>query len=76
MDQALFSHEGTTQGDLLAMPMYAIALLPLIEKVNPDQSLKQSWYADDASAAGSKSLRGVQCPCHSWERICCDTGVT
>jgi hypothetical protein len=29
-----------------------LQLLPLIEKVNPDQSVKQSWYT---SAAGSVS---------------------
>ena len=50
---SLHSQEGTTQGDPLAMPMYALAVLPLIKKVNPDQSVIQSWYADDASAAGS-----------------------
>ena len=48
----LYSQEGTTQGDPLAMPMYAIALLPLIEGVNPEQSVTQTWYADDATAAG------------------------
>ena len=48
----LLSQEGTTQGDPLAMPMYALALLPLIEKINPDSSVVQTWYADDASAAG------------------------
>ena len=48
----LYSQEGTTQGDPLAMPMYALALLPLIQKVNPDSSVIQSWYADDASAVG------------------------
>ena len=39
----LYSQEGTTQGDPLAMPMYALALLPLIEKVNPDSSVIHSW---------------------------------
>ena len=48
----LLSQEGTTQGDPLAMPMYVLALLPLIEKINPDSSVVQTWYADDASAAG------------------------
>ena len=48
----IYSQEGTTQGDPLAMPMYVIALLPLIEGVNPEQSVTQTWYADDATAAG------------------------
>ena len=51
----LYSQEGTTQGDPLAMPMYALAVLPLIKEVNPDKSVIQSWYADNASAAGSVS---------------------
>ena len=54
----LLSMEGTTQGDPLAMPMYGLALLPLIQKVNPSLSVTQCWYADDASAAGTiSSLR-------------------
>jgi hypothetical protein len=32
--------------------MYTLALLPLIKKVNPSLSVTQTWYADDASAAG------------------------
>ena len=46
----LLSQEGTTQGDPLAMPLYAIATLPLIHSLNAD--VKQVWYADDASACG------------------------
>ena len=49
----LYSQEGTTQGDPLAMSMYALALLPLIEKTNPDSDIIQTWYADDAAATGS-----------------------
>ena len=48
----LYSQEGTTQGDPLAMPMYALALCPLIEKLKLDSSVVQVWYADDATAAG------------------------
>ena len=43
----LHSREGTTQGDPLAMPMYALAM-PLIQALQRD--VKQVWYADDASA--------------------------
>lgn len=47
------SSEGTTQGDPLAMAMYALAVAPLIRQLRrsmPD--IKQAWYADDATAAG------------------------
>ena len=46
----LWSSEGTTQGDLLAMPMYAISLVPLIKR--PSGLVHQVWYADDAAAGG------------------------
>ena len=49
----MFSEEGTTQGDPLAMPMYALGVLPLIDYVSGD--LMQVWYADDATACGSLS---------------------
>ena len=49
----LLSQEGTTQGDPLAMPMYALATIPLIRKLkNNVNDVKQVWYADDASGAG------------------------
>ena len=52
----LFSQEGATQGDTLAMSMYAIATLPLIHRLNdPDSSTSQLWYADNATATGSLS---------------------
>ena len=56
--QTLWSEEGTTQGDPLAMPMYALATIPLIDHLSSIQDISQVWYADDASAAGSiSSLR-------------------
>ena len=48
----VFSQEGTTQGDPLAMAMYAIATVPLIEKLQSTNT-KQVWYADDATAGGT-----------------------
>ena len=49
----LYSNEGTTQGDPLTMPMYALATLPLIQKLsNPCLPNTQLWYADDATAFG------------------------
>ena len=50
------SREGTTQGDPLAMSMYALATVPLIRKLHstvPDAS--QVWFADDATAVGPVS---------------------
>ena len=50
----ILSCEGTTQGDPLAMGMYALAIIPLIRELNECQSnTKQVWYADDATGAGS-----------------------
>ena len=48
----LFSQEGTTQGDPLAMAIYAVATVPLIEKLQ-NTNTKQVWYADDATAGGT-----------------------
>ena len=54
--ESLLSQEGTTQGDPLAMPMYALATIPLIKHLEGENT--QVWYADDAAAAGKiSSLR-------------------
>ena len=64
-NDTLFSEEGTTQGDPLAMPMYAIALVPLIRHLA--NNINQVWYADDACACGRLSdLR------HWWDKLCKD----
>ena len=47
----LYSEEGTTQGDHLAMPFYALATVPLIKKLVAP--VTQVWYADDAAARGT-----------------------
>ncbi|CAM1307783.1 Uncharacterised protein r2_g1768 [Pycnogonum litorale] len=55
--ETIVSAEGTTQGDPLAMPVYAISTLPLINKIN-SVDVRQIWYADDAGAGGTiKDLR-------------------
>ena len=43
------STEGTTQGDPLAMAMYALAITPLIHQLRSScPSVQQVWFADDA----------------------------
>ena len=46
------SQEGTTHSDPLAMKMYGIAKLPLMERVR-EIDVMQKWYAEDGNAAGS-----------------------
>jgi hypothetical protein len=46
----LASCEGTTQGDPLAMPLYALSIIPLIQRLHG--ICTQAWYADDAQACG------------------------
>ena len=66
------SNEGTTQGDPIAMAVYATATIPLmfIEILNelPDSQAKTSAFADDFSAAGS--IRNLM----QWWKILCDLG--
>ena len=47
----LLSQEGTTQGDPLAMMMFALATVPLIHTVQTKDTV-QVWFADDAAAGG------------------------
>ena len=47
-----FSQEGTAQGDPLAMAMYAVAITPLIHRLE-DREIRQVWFADDATACGN-----------------------
>ena len=51
----IFSEEGTTQGNLLAMPMYGLATIPLINCLSHSSNVVQVWYADDATVSGSLS---------------------
>ena len=47
----LLSQEGTTQGDPLAMMMFALATVPLINAVKTIGTI-QAWFADDAASGG------------------------
>ena len=49
--EKLLSQEVTTQGDPLAMAIYAISLQPLVKCLNK-QEVKQVWFADDSAAGG------------------------
>ena len=51
--EAIQSSEGTTQGDPLAMAMYALGITPLINHMSTINSTKQVWYADDCTVCGS-----------------------
>ena len=48
--ETILSMEGMTQGDPLAMAMFALAMVPLVDKASG--GARQVWYADDASAGG------------------------
>ena len=49
--EVIQSQEGTTQGDPLPMPFYALVTIPLIKSL--PNTVKQVWYADDGTALGS-----------------------
>ena len=49
----IYSNEGSTQGDPLALPFYALSTIPLIRKIL--NNIIHTWYADDASACGQIS---------------------
>ena len=60
----ILSREGTTQGDNLAMPFYALGTRKLIYSNN---NTKQIWLADDAATGGSlKQLKTW------WDNLICE----
>ena len=47
------SSEEITQGDPLALAVYALAETPLICKLSSEEpTVKQVWFADDSSGGG------------------------
>ena len=64
----IYSEEGTTQGDPVAMAMYGLGIKPLTDNLSNAVDLnhcKQSWYADDSSAAGQLEEMKIW-----WEELC------
>ena len=62
----LQSEEGTTQGDPLSMPFYALAVMPLIQQLQTKHSLvRQIWLADDSAGVGR--LRELR---RWWDTLC------
>jgi hypothetical protein len=47
------SAEGTTQGDNLAMSLYALGTVPILNKLRKHTGIKQIWLADDATSTGN-----------------------
>ena len=57
--KTIYSQEGTTQGDPLAMAMYGLAIIPIMKLSSVDDVI-QKGYADDGNAVGKISnLRTV-----------------
>ena len=54
----IYSLEGTTQGDPLAMDMYALGVSPFIQQMGVVNSTKQIWYADDCTVCGRGCFSG------------------
>ena len=50
--ETLYSHEGTTQGDPLAMAFYTLATVSLIKAGKVSALTGEVWYADDATGSG------------------------
>ena len=51
----ILSKEGSTQGDVAAMAMYALGTRPLLDELKKSinvETCKQVWYADDSSCGG------------------------
>ena len=52
----IVSAEGTTQGDNLAMAIYALGTTPILNKLRKYEGVKQVWLADDAASTGNQKI--------------------
>jgi hypothetical protein len=50
-NQVIKSKEEFTQGDILSMQGFAIAVLPLIGKLKKPEKYIQNWFADDSGCS-------------------------
>ena len=49
----IWSAEGTTQGDTLAMAFYGLSTKPILDRLQSQiAEVSQVWLADDATGAG------------------------
>ena len=51
--ESIASAEETSQGDHLAMAMYALGVKPSIESMGSVNEARQVWFADDCTSSGS-----------------------
>ena len=51
--ETLFSREGTTNGDPLAMPFYALTTIPLNKTCKIEELPGEVWFADDSTGCWS-----------------------
>ena len=49
----IFSSEGTTEGDPLAIAMFANASVPLMHQLKGASSVNQIWFVNEATAGGT-----------------------
>ena len=59
-----------TQGDPVAMAMYALALIPMIAKFGNIEKQAGVWYADDAAAADPLTDLCTWWDMRYWPSIC------
>ena len=61
----IWSEEGNTQGDVAAMPFYAVATRPIVDDLIENCDTTMVWYADDSSCCGRLSEIADW-----WKRLC------
>ena len=62
--ETLYTREGTTQGDPLAMVFYALATFPLIKACQISELAGEVWFVHDATGGGSLTAL-----CSWWDKL-------